>query len=349
MQILYPKKPARHEFTKQKNVITCVKFHPKYPSLACSSEDSSILIYNADSGAVEQELRGHQDAVNSIAFSPNGNAVASCSADMTIKFWSADDGACTKTISIHDHNVSCVVYTLCGKFLLSCSRDKTIRKTNVLTGANKVVMKGHTDWVRYLAVSPDKKTFASTGADKLIKIWGIRKGECKLTIGGDDLEGAHTDCIECLAYTSFEADQYVIDNMLKGDIQKEEKAAALERKKDYADLDKTDPGGAFLLSGARDKSIKIYSMTTGKIVHNIERAHDNWVRCICLDPTGKYFISCSDDKSIKVWNFEKGGKMEMKMDTAHDLFVTSIDWCTSMDFLGSGGVDNAVKVWDCKV
>merc|ERR1719361_1323477 len=138
----------------KKNVISCVRFHPKYPSLAAASEDSSILVYNADSGAVEQELRGHQDAVNCVAFSPSGTQVASCSADMSIKFWDADEGRCTKTITIHDHNVSCVVYTRCGKYLLSCSRDKTIRKTDCLTGANKVTMKGHNDWVRYLATSP---------------------------------------------------------------------------------------------------------------------------------------------------------------------------------------------------
>jgi len=307
------------------------------------------LVYNADSGAVEQELRGHQDAVNCVAFAPNGSQLASCSADMSIKFWDADEGRCTKTITIHDHNVSCVVYSRCGKFLLSCSRDKTIRKTDCLTGANKITMEGHKDWVRYLATSPDKKTFASCGSDKLIKIWTVRKGECTRTIGGDDLEGAHTDIIECLCYSTFEADEYIIKSLLTGDIQKEEKAAAAERKKNYADLEKKDPGGAFLFSGARDKNINVYSITTGKIVYTITKAHDNWVRCICLDPTGKYFISCSDDKSIKVWNIDKGGKLEMKMDTAHDLFVTSIDWCSSMDFLGSGGVDNHVKVWDCKV
>lgn len=343
-----PKKPARHTFSKQGNVITCVRFHPKYPSLASSSEDASIVVYNADSGVVEKELRGHQDAVNCLAFHPGGNTIASCSADMTIKFWDVDEGKCTKTITGHDHNVSCVTYTLCGNWLLSCSRDKTIRKTDAKTGANKLTMKGHNDWVRYLATSPDRKTFASCASDKLIKIWTIKKGECKLTIGGEDLTDSHTDVIECLCYTNKEADEIIIKHMLKGDIQKEEKTAFLERKASYAELDKTDPGGAFLISGGRDQTIKVYSMHSGKIVLNIDTAHDNWVRGLCMHPTGKYFLSCSDDKSIKVWNFEKGGCLEMKMDTAHELFVTSIDWCNSMDFLGSGGVDNKVKVWDCK-
>jgi len=343
-----PKKPARYCFSKQSNVITCVKFHPKYPSVASSSEDASIVIYNADSGAVEQQLRGHQDAVNCIAWHPKKNMIASCSADMSIKFWDIDDGKCTKTVTGHDHNVSCVVFAQDGKFLLSCSRDKTIKKTDTVTGACKATIKGHKDWVRYLAVSPDKKHFASCSTDQLIKIWTIRKGECEITIGGEDVEGAHSDVIETLCYTNFAADQIIIKHLLKDDVKAEEKKLFQERKQLYADLEKTDPGGAFLISGGRDKKINIYSSNTGKIVFTINGAHDNWVRGLCMHPTGKYFLSCSDDKSIKVWNLEKGGSLENKMDTCHELFVTSIDWCSSMDFLASGGVDNKVNVWNCK-
>jgi len=344
-----PKKPAKHSFDKHTAVITAVAFHPKYPSLASASEDASIIVWNADSGEVEQELRGHQDAVNCVAYSPIGNTLASCSADMSIKIWDVDDGKCIKTIAGHEHNVSSLVYSLNGKYLLSCSRDKTIRKWDVATGAGRAIYKGHNKWVRVVCISPDKNIFASGAQDKLIKLWEFSnsKNEAFKTIGGDSLTDAHTMEIECLCFSNANADRIIIKNLLKGDIQKEEKLAAKKRDAKYAEQKKEDPGGAFLISGSRDMAIKMYSVHTGKIVLNLPGAHNNWVRGLIFHPTGKYFMSCSDDKSIKVWNIEKGGQLELQIPTAHELFVTCLAWCSSMDLMASGGVDYHVKVWDC--
>eukprot|EP00463_Aulacantha_scolymantha_P002874 TRINITY_DN3620_c0_g1_i1.p1 TRINITY_DN3620_c0_g1~~TRINITY_DN3620_c0_g1_i1.p1 ORF type:complete len:270 (-),score=47.00 TRINITY_DN3620_c0_g1_i1:220-1029(-) len=267
---------------------------------------------------------------------------------MTIKFWDLEEGKCTKTISGHEHNVSYVTYSFSGNIYYLVLETKQSENGMFKSGAQKKIFKGHKDWVRYLVISPDQKAFASTGNDKLIKIWDLNntKGECSKTIGADSIDDPHTNIIDCLDYSNAEADKIIIKHLLKGDIQKEEKLAAKAREASYTEEKEEDPGGAFLISGSRDKTIKMYSVTTGKLVLSLN-AHDNWVRGLVFHPTGKYFLSCSDDKSIKVWNLEKSGQLERKLETAHDLFVTSIAWCNSMDLMASGGVDNHVKVWDC--
>lgn len=336
-----PKKPAKYTFKKQKNVITCVRFHPKYPSLASASEDASIIIYNADSGIVEQELRGHQDAVNCIAWNPKGNQVVSVSADMTIKFWDVDDGKCTKTLTGHEHNVSYVTFTTNGKSILTASRDKTIKQWDVATGALKETFEGHSEWVRVIAVSPAKKMFATGGQDKTVKIW-TTKGKDKNSKLLNTFDEAHDDTIECMVFSTEEADNFIIKDLLKGDVQKAH-AEVLKQEK----LEKAPLGGKFLITGARDKSIKMWSIQTGKCVWSVDKAHGNWVRGLVFHPTGKYFLSCSDDKSIKVWSTQVGTEPRLKIDAAHGLFVTTIDWCSSMDLCATGGVDYTTKVWEC--
>lgn len=336
-----PKKPAAHTFTKHTNVITCVRFHPKYPSVASSSEDASIMIYNADSGVLEQELRGHQDAVNCIAWNPKGTQLASVSADMTIKFWDPDDGKCTKTLTGHEHNVSYVTYSNNGKFLLTASRDKSIKKWDVATGALKHTYTGHSEWVRVIALHPANKTFATAGQDQTIKFWTLKTQDSKTET--NTFTEAHTDQIECLAFSTDEADEYIIKDLLKGDVQKAHKDAL---KADKASGD-VKLGGRFLLSGSRDKSIKMWSIQTGKVVWSVDKAHDNWVRGLVFHPSGKYFLSCSDDKSIRVWSTQAGTEPRVKIRSAHGLFVTSIDWCSSMDICATGGVDSKVKIWAC--
>ncbi|KAF9761507.1 U3 small nucleolar RNA-associated protein 12 [Nosema granulosis] len=49
----------------------------------------------------------------------------------------------------------------------------------------KLVLYGHSLPVKHIAISPDGKNIITTGADKVIKIWGIQFGECRKTIVND--------------------------------------------------------------------------------------------------------------------------------------------------------------------
>lgn len=49
----------------------------------------------------------------------------------------------------------------------------------------KLVLYGHSLPVRHIAISPDHKRIITTGADKVIKLWGLQFGECLKTIVND--------------------------------------------------------------------------------------------------------------------------------------------------------------------
>jgi platelet-activating factor acetylhydrolase IB subunit alpha len=61
----------------------------------------------------------------------------------------------------------------------------------------------------------------------------------------------------------------------------------------------------FLLTGSRDKLIKLFILQTGEQLYTFT-GHDNWVRGLALHASGKYLYSCSDDKTIRIWDLNFG-------------------------------------------
>jgi WD40 repeat protein len=62
------------------------------------------------------------------------------------------------------------------------------------------------------------------------------------------------------------------------------------------------PDGRFLLTGSQDKSLKLWSITTGTIVRTIANAHDAYVYVVAYSPDGKKIASGSYDGTVKVWD-----------------------------------------------
>lgn len=67
-----PRAPARHTLTSHRSPITRVAFHPLWNVLASASEDSSVKIWDWESGDFERTVKGHTKAVMDVDFDPKG-------------------------------------------------------------------------------------------------------------------------------------------------------------------------------------------------------------------------------------------------------------------------------------
>ena len=107
---------------------------------------------------------------------------------------------------------------------------------------------------------------------------------------------------------------------------------------------KSGKPGPFLLSGSRDKTIKMWDVSTGMCLMTLV-GHDNWVRGVLFHSGGKFILSCADDNTLRVWDYKN--KRCMKTLNAHEHFVTSLDFHKTAPYVVTGSVDQTVKVWEC--
>ena len=144
--------------------------------------------------------------------------------------------------------------------------------------------------------SPDGSLIASCSHDQTIRIWVVTSKECKLELKG------HENVIECIAWAPSQANSIINE------------ACGIDHKKGMSP-------GPFLVSGARDKTIRFWDINRGVCLY-ILIGHDNWVRSVVFHPSCKLLLSVSDDKTLRVWDI-RNKRCSKTMD-AHKHFCTSI-------------------------
>lgn len=348
-----PRAPARHTLSGHRQPITSVSFHPSFSIIATSSEDSTIKLWDWETGDFEQTLKSHTKSVTDIDFSWTGlqqasgadtrrsTLLASCSNDLTIKIWDADnDYKCTKTLHGHDHVVSSVRFiTNSDDHLVSVSRDRSIKIWDVHAGfCMRTIGDAHGDWIRSISPSPDGDMLLTTGSDQLAKIFTVQ-GEMKMELR------AHDHVVECGIFAPPASASFLCK---------------------LAGIPTTKPP-KFVATASRDRTIRLWNVETGSCISTLT-GHDNWIRALVFHPDGKYLISASDDKSIKIWDLEQAGRCCRTIDDAHGHFISCLRWGLSASqrlhqmtrkadgqdenqhgkgryVLASGGVDQVIKIW----
>jgi WD40 repeat protein len=177
-----------------------VAFSHDSTRLASASDDSTVKIWDASSGACLHMLEDHNSTVMSVAFSYDSVRLASVSGDETVKIWDVSSGACLQTLEGHDDSVMSVAFSHDSTQLASASRDETVKIWDASSGACLQTLEGHGDSVMSVAFSHDSTRLASASDDKTVKIWDASSGAClqTLSIGKALLDLSFDSTSSCL-------------------------------------------------------------------------------------------------------------------------------------------------------
>lgn len=99
----------------------------------------------------------------------------------------------------------------------------------------------------------------------------------------------------------------------------------------------------FALSGSRDKTLKLWDVSTGRAIRTFE-GHSDGVNSVAYSPNGKLALSGSDDNTLKLWDIPTGKLIHTF--EGHKNSVTSIAFSPNGKSILSGSEDRTIKLWN---
>ncbi|MCF6260537.1 MAG: pentapeptide repeat-containing protein [Gammaproteobacteria bacterium] len=180
-----PASPARFEWlTGHSRGVTACVFSPDGQQLLSASQDTTLKLWDRNSGECINTFTGHSDWVTACAFSPDGQQLLSASRDTTLKLWNWNSGECINTFTGHLGLVTACAFSPDGQQLLSASDDNTLKLWDRNSGECINTFTGHSGWVTACAFSPDGQQLLSASDDNTLKLWDRNSKECINTFAG---------------------------------------------------------------------------------------------------------------------------------------------------------------------
>ncbi|KAF7970906.1 hypothetical protein HWV62_22598 [Athelia sp. TMB] len=157
---------------EHKGAVTGVFFSRDSATLASTSADKTICLWDAHTGRFLLRLEGHTDTVTAVMWSPDDSVLASSSHDTTIRLWDTK----TYTSSVlkgHKGLVYYVSFSNDGKRMVSASADKTARVWDVATRSCIKTISSHKKEVIVAKFCKDDSSILTISHDMSVQLYDL--------------------------------------------------------------------------------------------------------------------------------------------------------------------------------
>lgn len=153
------------------------EYSPDGKTIATSSQDGVLRLWEARTGRLRERLRGHRDFVQSIDFSNDGSRLVSGGYDRTVRIWNAEDGERLGLCEGHGDLVRAVDFAPDGERVASVSRDGELILWEASSCDPIARFEEQSGQSRGVAFSPRGEWLASGGDDGVLRLRDPRNGE----------------------------------------------------------------------------------------------------------------------------------------------------------------------------
>ena len=343
----------RHTLSAHPLPIWSIAISPDGQTLASGSDDTTIKLWNLQTGELRHTLAGHSGYIWCVIFSPDGQTLASASQDTTIKLWNLQTGELRHTLLDHSNWVKSISMSPDGQTLVSSSADGKIKLWNPKTGRVFYTLEEHpvTMHANSVVISPNGQLLASGSEDGKIKLWDLRGRKLLRTLEG------HFGAVHSLAFHPH--DRILVsgcqDSTIKiWDLHTGRLLSALVGHTESVNSVAISSDGRTLASGSDDATVKLWSLS------HVNQGHLKYLRDLedkelkRLRDVRERGADILDRLPSREREYLSGEYWRLYQDlllqtlTGHSNWVKSVAFSPTGRLLASSSSDHTIKIWEKK-
>ncbi|ETV94253.1 hypothetical protein H310_11928 [Aphanomyces invadans] len=162
---------------EEKEAILSFSLRPKHNHIVTASRNSLLRLWDLDTRMCIRTIKTADVPILCMDFDPTGTLLATGASDRLVKVYDIEKGFVTHNFKKHTGIVTLVKFHPDAKRLqlVSASDDSTVRIWDLIAQKEVGCMKDHMSPATTVAFSHDGYTLLSSGRDKVINVWDLRK------------------------------------------------------------------------------------------------------------------------------------------------------------------------------